>query len=189
MKTLKQNHNADFDFDLRQIKFQINLNECKQDERHSVSVLNKFLNSSVELKCHNRAMNTTNLFIEYEIEKNGVIEKSGIQLSKSDYYVFTIGNSMLSFESKFIKYIYDNKDMLIKRYKNNGIMILKTDADNYIGIGVVVSLSIVWDLYNEWFRKNRLKRIEDDKKDLEVLKMFYPSIYEFYPEEYFDNTN
>jgi hypothetical protein len=174
MKILKQNHNADFDFDLRQIKFKINLNDCKQDEKHSVGVLNKFLNSTVELKCHNRAMSTNNLFIEYEIEKNGIIQKSGIQLSKSDYYVFTVGNSMLSFESKFIKYIYQNKDVLINRYDGNGIMILKTDADNYIGIGVVVSLSIIWDLYNEWFRKNRLQDIEYNKQMEEVFRLLYP---------------
>ena len=160
MKNLAQNTNSDYDFDLSQMGYQVDtLSAFCEAEKHSVKNLGEFLNSKLELKCHNRAISTANIFLEYEIIFKGELQPSGIATSKADKWLLTFGDSGVYFPTEFLRDIYLNKESILKRFPAQIRQSKSNYDERYVGIGLMVPFALIFDLHTEWLLKNRLKNL------------------------------
>lgn len=95
------NYNSDFRFDLK-------IGQIKEKE------LNEILSDSlIEVKYDLKALDTGNVFVEYESRGN----PSGIATSHSDWYCFAIGDTFHFIKTKELsnrcrKYLKSNRDIL-----------------------------------------------------------------------------
>lgn len=172
MNFLVLNDNQDYDIDLNQMNYVIDSNDAfRPSEKESLINMSYFFNSKIELKCHNRALDTNNLFIEYEITVKGVTKPSGISVTKSDNYVFTIGYAHISLPTKFIKDLVHRKlnNTLEKQY-DELVVIAKTDATDYIGTGILIPINVLFELYSKFHKAYRVKKVlkkAEKKKQIE----------------------
>jgi hypothetical protein len=105
---IEQNNNADFDFDLHQMNVQLSeVGTWDPMELDTINLLQLILDGKVELKHHDAAMTTENVLVEYQHRKPGsdVMIKSGLSVTKADYYFFNIGTAGLFLKVDFIKWV------------------------------------------------------------------------------------
>lgn len=111
----KQNNDCKFDIDLAQN----GRNEISREGMHSaayesisIELLEKILNSKIEMKNNDTCMDTGNLFIEFEIQPrfSNEWQDSGIRTSEADYYFFNTGTAALFLELGFLKFCYEKRE-------------------------------------------------------------------------------
>lgn len=112
---LEQNGDCKFDIDLAQN----GINEISREGMHSkryetisIELLEKILNSKIEMKNNDTCMVKGNLFIEYQIQPKYTNNwnDSGIRTSEADYYFFNTGTGALFLELDFLKFCYDKRE-------------------------------------------------------------------------------
>jgi hypothetical protein len=146
--------NDDDKFDFSLAKFNIKFPTEEKDVHHpaelnAYKILQLIVDGKVEIKDHNKAMDTNNLFIEFKIDKkgNGVITKSGLRTTTAEYWLFNIGASIIIVETNFLKYCFNNRNNLNLRETDNGY-----ESFN-IGYGYLIPISrlpSLLKLYNDF---------------------------------------
>jgi len=153
------NNDEKFDVDLSKLNTRIddsNLFDIK--EKSSFDNLNFLLSSKVELKSQNKSKNY--IWLEYEIEINGVIKPSGLSTTQSEIYRISIFEIVLEFKTDYLKWLVNKrKELNINESRNNNIK-------NYIGIGINVPFAELLNyqkLYHQSqeYRKLRLKALKN----------------------------
>lgn len=125
-------------------------------ELPSINTLNAFLNCKLELKSMVQAINTGNLFIEFEIDNrgDGVITRSGISTTESDFYWCNITDDLIIIPSvPMLKWFVDNKEDLGLQVKSNA-----SHATDHIGYGIIIPLSELMALHLKYQYYKNVRR-------------------------------
>lgn len=154
------NQDKYFDVDLSQIDASIDDKKFfHPDEEFCVKMLNDILGSKIEIKNQDRALTTGNLFIEYQVEVNGIVQPSGISTSKAEWWMMKVGETCQLYPISFLRYIFDNREDLDLNIKDNGYQ------KNYVGYGLILPLNKVQELlvkYKTYQQQESLKRIRKE---------------------------
>jgi len=131
--------NSDCDFSLRNFNIKFPTDGVHHPaELNAYQILQKIVDGTVEIKDHNKAMDTGNLFIEYKIDKkgDGKLISSGLRLTKADYWLFNIGTGLIFTETNFLKHCFNNRNVFGLRTADNS----KYET-NHIGYGLLIPIS------------------------------------------------
>lgn len=144
------NDNGEYDFTLKPFEIEFDLNTAfHRMERPSMKLLQSIVSGKIEMKNHDKALYTSNLFIEFEVQKenNGVPVPSGLSTTEADFWFFNAGPMGLFLETDFLKFCFERR----KRYK------LDTKKNDYesrnVGHGLIIPLNKLdrlLTLYNEF---------------------------------------
>jgi hypothetical protein len=156
---IEQNNNADCDFDLSQGDIQLS-KEGTWDpmEFDTINLLQSILDGKIELKHHDTAMTTGNILVEYQQRKPGDTKKvkSGLSITKADFYFFNIGTAGLFLKVDFIKWVGRNNEIFkITMGKEN-----KQQVGDMIGTFMLIPIKQIPHLlgkYEELVLKRPLK--------------------------------
>ena len=134
------NDNEEFDFSLSEFEIKFPTDGVHHPaELNAYKILQLFVDGKVEIKDHNKAMHTTNLFIEYKLDKrgDGKIEGTGLRTTKADFWLFNMGKSLIIVETNFLKFCFNNrKDKLFNlRTADNKY------EKNHIGYGMLIPIA------------------------------------------------
>ena len=135
---IEQNNDERYDYDLGlEPKLIDRTNPFHPMEEESSSILEKIINSKIEMKHHDSTMTTGNILIEFKIDKkgNGNFIPSGLSLTQSDYYFLNIGTAGLFLPAEFLKWV-------CRRHKRFKLKIKRNRRqDSYIGKGFLIPMS------------------------------------------------
>lgn len=109
------NFNNDFKFDL------------KVGQAKEIELGNIFNNSKIEVKYDLQALDTGNVYVEYESRS----KKSGITTTEADYYCFCIGNTF---------HLIKTEDLKIRCRKYIGTNRDKKGGDNNTSKGILLPI-------------------------------------------------
>jgi hypothetical protein len=139
------NNDEKFDFSLAEFNIKFPTDGVHHpDELNAYKILQKLVDGTIEIKDHNKAMDTGNLFIEFKIDKkgDGVIKGSGLRTTKADYWLFNIGTGLIITETNFLKYCFNNRKKFSLRVTSNSY------ESNHIGYGFLIPISRINSLLN-----------------------------------------
>ena len=132
------NNDEKFDFSLVNFKIKFPTDGVHHPaELNAYVILQKLVDGTIEIKDHNKSMDTNNLFIEFKIDKkgDGVITSSGLRTTTADYWLFNIGTGLIIVETNFLKYCFNNRKTFSLRETNNDYEL------NHIGYGLLIPIS------------------------------------------------
>jgi hypothetical protein len=140
---LEQNGDCKFDIDLAQherIEISRQGMHSAAYETISINLLEKILNSKIEMKNNDTCMDTGNLFIEFEIQPkySNDWQDSGIRTSECDYYFFNTGTGALFLELGFLKFCYDKRERFKIPITTNRIKVY--GGVDWIGKGMLLKM-------------------------------------------------
>jgi len=167
MKYIQMNDNKYYDVDLAKLEMQIDTNtKFSETEMPSLLLLNRILESKIEMKSHMQTLKTGNLFIEFEIDNkgDGFLVPSGLSTTHSDFYFLNIDEMGLFLPVTFLKYAFTNRNNFKPKLdiKNN-----EKTADDHIGHGLIIPMYRLQEIYNSFVtfkEKLRLKELSAQKK-------------------------
>lgn len=152
------NEDDKFDIDLSSIDAKIDdQNLFVEIERPSIDAINKFISTTHEIKNQPKTLDTSNYYVEYKMLVKGKEHFSGIHTSKAELQTYTIDDIIHSYSTKFIYWIYKNKDRL-------GIIDKSKDDTDYIATGMLVPVYRIFDLKKQYIMEKRLIELNIWKK-------------------------
>jgi hypothetical protein len=133
------NNDEKFDFSLREFKIKFPTDGVYHPaELNAYEILQKIVDGKVEIKDHNKSMDTGNLFIEFKIDNkgDGKLVQSGLRTTEADYWLFNIGTGLIIVETNFLKHCFNNRKIFGLRTADNS----KYET-NHIGYGLLIPIS------------------------------------------------
>lgn len=143
------------DVDLSELNVGIKVSSCFcKSEVGGVVGLNNLLQSTLEIKNHNSALQFNSLFIEYKtfFQERDSNEDSGIHTSTADLWYFQIGRVIHIYPTDYLKWLYNNKSIFDFDEK-------PSNDESHVATGFIVPISLIIPLYEQYERQKRLKEL------------------------------